>query len=59
MIDFIKVKSFDLLLMTPLTGDAYANTLKRAIVNPLKISENMNHSSPITKTLHYLDQFEQ
>ena len=39
--------------------DAYANTLKRANINPLKISENMNHSDPRTTTLHYLDQFEQ
>lgn len=42
-----------------LARDAYANTLKRANVNPLKISENMNHSDPRTTTLHYLDQFEQ
>jgi hypothetical protein len=37
----------------------YANSLKRNNVNPLKISENMNHSDPRTTTLHYLDQFEQ
>jgi len=38
--------------------DAYANTHKRAGTNPLKISENMNHSDPRTTTLHYLDNFE-
>ena len=38
--------------------DAYANTHKRAGTNPLKISENMNHSDPRTTTLHYLDKFE-
>ena len=27
-----------------LARDSYANTLKRAVNNPLKISENMNHS---------------
>lgn len=42
-----------------LARDAYANTLKRANVNPLKISENMNHSDPRTTTLHYLDNFDQ
>jgi hypothetical protein len=42
-----------------LARDCYANTLKRANVNPLKISENMNHSDPRTTTLHYLDNFEQ
>lgn len=39
--------------------DAYANTLKRANVNPLKISENMNHSDPRTTQMHYLDMFDQ
>jgi hypothetical protein len=42
-----------------LARDCYANTLKRANVNALKISENMNHSDPRTTTLHYLDNFEQ
>lgn len=42
-----------------LARDCYANTLKRANVNPLKISENMNHSDPRTTTLHYLDNFDQ
>jgi hypothetical protein len=42
-----------------LARDSYANTLKRANVNPLKISENMNHSDPRTTTLHYLDNFNQ
>jgi len=42
-----------------LARDSYANTLKRANVNPLKISENMNHSDPRTTTLHYLDNFDQ
>jgi hypothetical protein len=46
-------------LMTPLARDGYTNILKRANINPLKISENMNHSDPRTTTLHYLDQFEQ
>lgn len=38
--------------------DAYVNTLKRAGINPLKISENMNHYDPRTTTLYYLDNFE-
>jgi hypothetical protein len=42
-----------------LAMDSYANTLKRAGTNPLKISENMNHSDPRTTTLHYLDNFDQ
>jgi integrase len=42
-----------------LARDSYANTLKRAGTNPLKISENMNHSDPRTTTLHYLDNFDQ
>ena len=46
-------------LMTPLARDGYTNILKRANINPLKISENMNQSASITKILHYLDQFEQ
>ena len=37
---------------------AYTNTHKRAGTNPLKISENMNHSDPRNTTLHYLDNFE-
>ncbi len=39
--------------------DAYANTLKRADVNLLKISENMNHSDPRITQMHYLVMFDQ
>lgn len=39
--------------------DAYANTLKRADVNPLKITEQMNHSDPRTTQMYYLDMFDQ
>lgn len=42
-----------------LARDCYANTLKRSNVNPLIISEEMNHSDFRITTLHYLDQFDQ
>jgi hypothetical protein len=35
-----------------------ANTHKLTGTNPLKISENMNHSDPRNTILHYLDNFE-
>jgi integrase len=39
--------------------DAYANTLKRAGVDAMKIAEKMNHASPKTTLTHYLDSFDQ
>jgi integrase len=39
--------------------DAYANTLKRAGVDVMKIAEKMNHASPKTTLTHYLDSFDQ
>lgn len=60
---YLKIVGKKLKLSMPLdislARDCYANTLKRANVNLLAISENMNHSDPRTTTLHYLDQFEQ
>ena len=42
-----------------LARDSYANTLKRANINTLKISEQMGHSNPKTTSRHYLDMFDQ
>ena len=42
-----------------LARDSYANTLKRANINTLKISEQMGHSDPKTTSRHYLDMFDQ
>ena len=42
-----------------LARDSYANTLKRANINTLKISEQMGHSDPKVTSRHYLDMFDQ
>ena len=42
-----------------LARDSYANTLKRANINTLKISEQMGHSDPKTTSRHYLYMFDQ